>query len=134
MLGPPSDSRSPLSGLLVATVSHAVIIAAVLVSRAARSEQPRPVIIGPELWPSPTPVTAPHVPGSPVVGGPVLPPDLPVVSVAGTPPIDGGTPGGAPSVPLVQSGLPGDGGVWNPDVVDEQPEVLSGPILTYPEL
>ena len=135
MLGPPSDSRSPLSGLLVATVSHAVIIAAVLVSRAARSEQPRPVIIGPELWPSPTPVTAPHVPGAPIVGGPVWPPDLPIVDVPGIPPIESViTPVGAPSGPPVHAGLPGDGGVWDSGIVDERPEVLSGPILTYPEL
>lgn len=133
---PASGDRPPLNGFLVATMSHAVIVAAVLVSHTARGEQPRRVmIVGPELWPLPMRVRAPHVPGPPVVGGPVLPPDLPVVNVAGIPPIDGATtPVGAPPDPPVQSGLPGDGGVWNDAIVDERPEVLSGPILTYPEL
>jgi len=128
--------RSPTSGMLAAVVSHAAVVAIVLVSHAARGEQQHPVIIiGTDLWPAPTPVTAPHLPGAPIVGGPVLQPDLSIVDVPGMPPIESAiTPVGAPSGSPVGAVLPGDGGVWDSGIVDERPEVLSGPILTYPEL
>jgi len=127
--------RFSVSGVFAAVASHAVIVAAVLVSHAARGEQPpRVIVVDPGLLVSPTPGTAPHLPGVPIVGGPAWAPDLPVVDVPGIPPIEEATtPVGAPTGPLAQPGLPGDGGV-DSSIVDERPEVLSGPILTYPEL
>ncbi len=128
--------RSPLLGLVAALVSHAAIVAIVLSSRTARGAEPRRVmVVDPGVLSLRRSSATPHAPGVPVVPG--VPPDLPVIDASRLPPLDLGdhfqTPVGASPVAPSPGGLPGGGGVWDPGVVDERPEVLSGPPLVYPE-
>ncbi|PYO34717.1 MAG: hypothetical protein DMD74_09800 [Gemmatimonadetes bacterium] len=134
---PGSDTplRSPVSGLVAALVSHAAIVAVVLASHSARGPQSPPIIIvGPEAWSSPSPIRTPPLPRPPVVAGTVSLPHLPVSDLPTMPPLDaGGVPVGVPPQVPSLGGIPGVGEVWESGVVDERPEVLSGPVLAYPE-
>jgi len=127
--------RSPRSGLVAAVVSHVAIVAVVLASQSARGPQSRPIIIvGPEAWSSPSPIRTPPLPRTPVVAGTVSLPSLPVIDLPAMPPLDaGGVPVGVPREVPSPGGIPGVGEVWESGVVDERPEVLSGPVLAYPE-
>ena len=127
--------RSPRSGLVAAVVSHVAIVAVVLASHSARGPQSPPIIIvGPEAWSSPSPIRTPPLPRTPVVAGTVSLPGLPVIDLPAMPPLDaGGVPVGVPREVPSPGGIPGVGEVWESGVVDERPEVLSGPVLAYPE-
>ncbi len=134
--GSHASLRSPASGLVAAVISHAAIVAVVLCSHTVRGDQPHRLIVVDSLaWSAPSPTSPPRVPEAPA--GPAAPPNLPVVDQSGLPPLPIGSPPGTPvgssPVATVPGGLPGVGGVWAPDVVDERPEVLSGPPLVYPE-
>src|SRR5712664_3897130 len=127
--------RSPRSGLVAAAVSHAAIVAVVLASHSARGAQSHPIFVaGPELWPAPNPIRTQPVPGAPVVVGPISPPDLPIITLPSMPPWEaGGLPLGEGAVAPAPGGILGGGEVWDSGIVDERPEVLSGPVLVYPE-
>src|SRR2546421_11450150 len=133
--GPNAPLRSPRSGLVAAVVSHVAIVAVVLASQSARGPQSRPIIIvGPEAWSSPSPIRTPPLPRTPVVAGTVSLPGLPVIDLPAMPPLDaGGVPVGVPREVPSPGGIPGVGEVWESGVVDERPEVLSGPVLAYAE-
>jgi len=134
--GSHASLRSPASGLVAAVISHAAIVAVVLCSHTVRGDQPHRLIVVDSLaWSSPSPASAPQVPEPPAE--PALLPSLPVVDPSILPPLEPGaspgTPVGSFPVTTASGRLPGVGGVWAPDVVDERPEVLSGPPLVYPE-
>jgi len=133
--GSHAPRRSPFSGLVAAVVAHATVLAVVLASHSARGAQPQPIFVaGPELWPAPNPIHTPPAPGAPPVAGSISPPDLPVIALPSMPPLEaGGPPVSQAAAAPAPVGIPGVGEVWDSGVVDERPEVLSGPVLAYPE-
>ena len=134
--GSHASSRSPVSGLVAAVILHGAIVAVVLYSHTARGDQPHRLIVVDSLaWSAPIRSSPPRFPEAPAGAGPL--PSLPAVDQSSLPPLvlgaPSGTPVGSSPVATVPGGLPGVGDVWDSGVVDERPEVLSGPPLVYPE-
>ena len=136
MLDTRAHSGSPFGGLAAAILSHAAIVAVVVAWRPIRAAEPvrRVTLLEPAEWPAPTRGLLPVLAGAPTGIDPLsLPPVVPPT----IPPLGGGIqsaiPNGSSSTVGTQQSGSNAEGVWDSGIVDERPEVLSGPPLTYPE-
>ena len=137
----PADSGRPLvSGGTLAIAVHVGLIGLALWVTASRGASPprRPRIV--QIYPPVAP--------APAGSGPVLPPKpvpqvdlgdlhripLPDATISPlTSVLDPGTPWRTPLADLVGDSRPSSANPLSEDVVDERPEVLTGPPLSYPE-